>query len=143
MPATPSPRSSAPLNLAIETGPQKRDALLGAVALFTSFGTLFCCALPAALVTVGAGAVMAGLVAAVPQIVLLSEYKSAIFAVAGVMLLIAGAAHRTARRAPCPADPALAASCMRLRRVSSVLLVSAGVVYAVGFFFAFVAVHFI
>jgi hypothetical protein len=145
MPATPSPPSSAPPNSSENEliGLQKRDAFLGGLALFTSFGTLLCCALPAALVTLGAGAVMAGLVAAAPQIVLLSEYKAGVFAGAGGMLLVAAFAHRAARRAPCPADPKLAASCLRLRRVSGWLLAGAATVYAIGFFFAFVAARLI
>jgi hypothetical protein len=145
MPAIPSPPSNArpdPRESSRESdfvGLRRRDALLGALALFTSFGTLFCCALPVALVTLGAGAVMAGLVAAAPQIVVLSEFKTTIFAAAGMMLVIAAVAHRAARRAPCPADPALAASCLRLRRASSWLVAGAGIVYAIGFFFAFIA----
>ena len=44
------------------------STLPACLSLFTSTGTLICCALPALLVSIGAGAVMAGLIEAVPQI---------------------------------------------------------------------------
>ena len=55
------------------------------VSIFTSSGTLLCCALPAALVAVGAGATLASLVGAVPQLVWLSEHKGPLFAIAAGM----------------------------------------------------------
>ena len=119
----------------------KREALLGAAALFTSLSTLLCCALPAMLVALGAGAAVAGLVGAVPRIVLLSEHKGIVFGVAGAVLLAAAASHYAGRNAPCPSDPAQARACHTLRRASGVMLMGAGAVYAVGFFFAFLIVY--
>jgi len=109
------------------------------LALFTSLGTLMCCALPALFVSLGAGAALAGLVTAVPQLVVLSEHKDIVFAAAGVMLLIAAGLRYHARNAPCPADPKLAATCRRMRNVSGAILYLAIAVYLVGFFFAFIA----
>jgi hypothetical protein len=80
--------------------------------------TLVCCVLPAVLVSVGAGAVVVGLVSAVPQLIWLSEHKTMVFAVAGVLLTIGGPAIWWAWRQPCPADPVLGRSCMRLRKAS-------------------------
>ena len=45
-----------------------RNAALSAMALLTSSATLVCCVLPAVLVALGAGAALAGLVTAVPQL---------------------------------------------------------------------------
>ena len=61
------------------------------LSLFTSTGTLICCALPALLVSLGAGAVMAGLIEAVPQLVWLGKNKALVFGIAGVLLLVSGA----------------------------------------------------
>ena len=88
------------------------------LSIFTSAGTLVCCALPAALVAVGAGAALASLVGTFPQLVWLSEHKVALFSAAGAMLALAGYFQYRARFAPCPADPGLAAQCERVRRVS-------------------------
>jgi hypothetical protein len=111
------------------------------LALFTSFGTLICCALPAMLVALGAGAVVAGLVTAVPQIVAVSIYKDYVFAAAGVLLLAAAVMRYATRNAPCPADPREADACRRLRRLTGWILGTAGLVYAVGFFFAYIAIY--
>ncbi len=105
-------------------------------ALLASTGTLVCCVLPAVMVSLGAGAALAGLVTAVPQLIWLSERKGLVFGVATLALLIAGALLWRARSAPCPADPQLAAACTRLRRWSnglyavSVLATLAGAVFA-------------
>ncbi|MGE4064242.1 MAG: hypothetical protein AB7E79_12820 [Rhodospirillaceae bacterium] len=120
---------------------ERPSSALAWLALFTSFGTLICCALPAMLVTLGLGAVMAGLVTAVPQIVAISVYKDYVFAATGALLLLAAGARYATRNAPCPADPAAADACRRLRRVSGWMLGAAGIVYGVGFFFAYLAVY--
>jgi hypothetical protein len=117
----------------------KANAAASFLSLFTSSGTLICCALPALLVTIGAGATMAGLVTNFPQIVWLSEHKIALFIVAGVMLIAAGIMQWRARSLPCPADPALATACTRTRRISTGIYWFSVAMYATGFFFAFVA----
>jgi hypothetical protein len=118
--------------------PLRRNVWLSAGALFTSLTTLVCCVLPAVLVSLGAGAVVVGLVTAFPQLVWLSERKPLVFGVAGAMLLVSGLALRHARTLPCPADPALAAACKRLRQVSAGLFAGSVIAVAAGAFAAFV-----
>lgn len=113
---------------------------LSGLTLFTSLGTLICCALPALLVTLGAGAALAGLVTAIPELVWLSAHKKAVFAVAGLMLLLAGFIRFKTRNAPCPIDPQQAAACTKLRKISGIIYAISVLIYAIGFFFAFVAV---
>jgi hypothetical protein len=117
----------------------KQNAVASLLSLFTSGSTLICCALPALLVSIGAGAAMAGLVTTFPQIVWLSEHKVALFAIAGVMLLAAGVMQWRARSLPCPADPALAAACTRARKWSVAIYAFSLVMFVTGFFFAFLA----
>jgi hypothetical protein len=109
------------------------------LSIFTSAGTLVCCALPAALVAIGAGATLVTVVGAVPQLVWLSEHKVGLFVVAGIMLALAGYLQYRARFAPCPADPRLAAQCERARRVSLRVYWISVAICAVGFCFAFIA----
>ena len=116
-----------------------RETAAPTFALFASVSTLLCCALPALLVTIGAGAVMAGLAANVPGLVWISAHKGATFALAGAALAVAGAAKWLGRNAPCPIDPAQARACMRLRRWGTIILSVAAVAYLVGGFFAFFA----
>src|ERR1700675_3522096 len=98
-----------------------RNVGLAAGALRASSATLVCCVLPAMLVAIGAGAALAGLVTAVPQLIWLSEHKPLVFGVAGALLAISGAALWVASREPCPTDPLLARSCRRLRKISYVI----------------------
>ena len=109
------------------------------LSLFTSTGTLICCALPAMLVTLGMGAVMAGLIEAVPWITWLGKYKHITFTVAGVMIAASGAWQWHARNLPCPADPAKARACARLRLAGWVMWWISAVFFAVGVFFAYFA----
>ncbi|MCL4678502.1 MAG: hypothetical protein KJ017_07915 [Alphaproteobacteria bacterium] len=109
------------------------------LSLFTSLGTLICCALPALLVALGMGAVLAGLVSAAPWLVWLSDHKVAVFTVAGVLLAASVAMQWRARYLPCPAGPLKAKACARLRFFSVAVTAFSVLVYAVGFFFAFLA----
>lgn len=108
------------------------------MSVFTSSGTLICCALPALLVSVGAGATLAGLVSTFPQLIWLSEHKLTVFGLAGAMLLAAGVMQYRARFLPCPADPKLAAACTRTRRVSVWIYGFSVLCYTTGLLFAFV-----
>ena len=114
-----------------------RTIILEILTILTSFSTLVCCAIPAALVSIGAGAALASVVTAVPQLVWLSEHKIQLFAFAGLMLALSGVSAYRNRKAPCPADPIQAKSCMRLRRWSAWIFYFSAAIYVIGFFFAF------
>ena len=120
------------------TDPHARNAGLAFGALVASSATLVCCVLPAVLVSFGAGAAVVGLVSSVPQLVWLSEHKAVVFGLAAAFLVINGIALWRAQKLPCPVDPVLAQSCMRLRRISGGLYVASGAIFLVGFVFAFV-----
>lgn len=119
-------------------GPGKQSLWGAFGALLASSGTLVCCVLPAVMVSLGAGATLAGLVTAVPQLIWLSERKGLVFSVAAFALLVAGVLLWRARSAPCPADPALARACARLRRWSVALYVFSVLATITGALFAFV-----
>ena len=63
-----------------------REALL-TTAPVAVLGTLVCCALPITLVAIGAGSVMASVVASAPWLVVLSHHKAWGFGFSGVLLL--------------------------------------------------------
>jgi len=116
-----------------------QQTILPTLSLFASTGTLLCCALPALLVTLGMGAALAGFVSAVPWITAITDYKLAIFIGAGFMLGLSSVMQWRGRYAPCPADPAKAKACMRLRKISAIITGLSIVIYLTGFFFAFLA----
>ena len=118
--------------------PIDRRSLIGpTLSLFASTSTLLCCALPALLITIGAGAVMAGLTTAVPGIMWLSANKGPLFIASGVLLSASALMQWRARNAPCPADPEQAAACNALRVLSRRILIGSLAVYATGVFFAY------
>ena len=114
-----------------------RDLLGPTLSLFASSSTLVCCALPALLISIGAGAVMVGLTTAIPGIIWLSAHKVPLFFASGVVLSIAALLQWQQRNAPCPIDPVKAAACMRLRRINRWTMGLSVMVYLTGLFFAF------
>ena len=118
-----------------------RQTILPSLSLFTSIGTLLCCALPALLVTLGMGSVLAGLISTAPWVTAISIYKTQLFTVSGMLIVLAIFAHWRARNAPCPADPLKAKACAQVRKISAIVLVVATTLYLIGVFFAFIAVH--
>ena len=119
-------------------GAHHRNVGVAATALLASSATLVCCVLPAVLVSLGAGAVLVGLVSTVPQLVWLSEHKLLVFGVAGALLAASGILLWNARRLPCPTDPDAARSCNRLRTISHWVYSAAALSYLIGTAFAFV-----
>jgi len=115
-----------------------KNLLLPSLSLFTSLGTLFCCALPALFVVLGAGAALAGLLSNAPYLIMLSKYKVLLFLISGSLMIISGYLIWRGRNAPCPADPMKARACKRLRIASLAIYFFSVTIYAIGFFFAFI-----
>jgi hypothetical protein len=119
-------------------GALKRNLGVTGLTALASSATLVCCVLPAVLISVGAGAVLASLVSEFPQLIWLSRHKGLVFGFAGVMLAISVVLLRWQRTLPCPADPVAGRQCARLRRLSTALFCFAVLAYLTGAFFAFV-----
>jgi len=107
-------------------------------SLFASSGTLVCCALPALLVALGAGAALSALVSVFPQVVWLSEHKEGLFVFAGSAMAASGVLQWRNRTAPCPTDPALRSACLQTRKTSLRVYGFSLHVYLAGGWFAFV-----
>ena len=116
-----------------------RSGLLTYFSLFTSLSTLLCCALPSLLVLFGLGASVASTLSFLPWLVTLSRHKVLTFSVSGA--LIACSFVNTYyilprfRREDCSPDNPNA--CAEASKLSRVLLWISMVIYAVGFFVAF------
>lgn len=121
------------------TAPQRQGLASAWLALLASGSTLICCALPALLVTLGAGAALSTLVSAVPQLVWISEHKTPIFGTASALMAVGGWVQWRNRSAPCPVDPALRDACLRTRRFSARLYVASVLLLGIGGWFAFIA----
>jgi hypothetical protein len=118
------------------------SGILGYLSLFTSFGTLLCCALPSLFVLLGLGATVASFLSAVPWLVTLSRHKTWVFIVSG--LLIGGNLLYVYWIAPrlqsvgraCPADAREA--CNSASRLSRNVLWISAAIYCIGILSAFV-----
>ncbi len=106
------------------------------LALIVSGGTLVCCAMPIALVSLGFGATVAALTSALPLLVTLSEYKHWIFLVSGALLTVS-AWFLFRRISGCPADPVLAARCKSAIKVNKIVFWLAAGVWSTGFVAAY------
>lgn len=67
-----------------------KEKIVSFIALFSSTGTLLCCALPALLAAIAGGAAISAYVAVFPWLIPLSRHKGWIFLVAGVLITING-----------------------------------------------------
>lgn len=119
---------------------RKRSAVLSYFSLFTSLGTLLCCALPSLLVLFGLGASVASMLSLVPWLVTLSKHKEWTFAVSGALIGLGLVnmyyiAPRIRARGCSPDDPT---ACEDATKLSKVLLWVSAAIYSVGFFVAFV-----
>ncbi len=127
--------------MSIHTNAGSRSGLLNYFSLFTSFGTLLCCALPSLLVLLGLGATVASVLSSVPWLVALSHHKSLVFLVSGVLIggnflyVYAVAPQLQMRAGACPADSPEA--CRTASRTSRIVLWVSGIIYCVGGFSAY------
>ena len=121
----------------------KSNKLVNYLSLFTSSGTIICCALPALLVSMGAGAALSSLITVFPQLVILSIYKIPIFIGAFIMLIIAGMLQYQSRGLPCPTDKKQAYACMQTRKVSMIIYFTSVGIFIIGLLFAFITPLFI
>ena len=115
----------------------KSNKIVNYLTLFTSSGTIICCALPALLVSIGAGAALSSLISIFPKLIILSTYKIPIFIGAFIMLIISGVIQYLVKNLPCPADKKLANECKKTRRVSLIMYFLSLGIFTIGFLFAF------
>lgn len=113
--------------------------IIAFLSLFTSLGTIVCCALPALFVVLGMGAAFAGLVGTFPQLVWLSEHKVIVFGSGALFLALGGILQWKNRTTACPVDGSLGEACASTRDWSRITYFIALALYSIGFIFAFVA----
>ncbi|HZQ90452.1 MAG TPA: hypothetical protein VFA60_01520 [Terriglobales bacterium] len=119
----------------------ERGFWLRYLSLFSSLGTLLCCALPSLLILFGLGATVASVLSAAPWLVSLSQHKGTVFGAAGA--LIAGNfiyVYAIVPRLPAPAcEPGgNTGTCATASRATRVILWTSAALYSVGALVAFV-----
>src|SRR5918999_894448 len=114
---------------------QREQRALGYLGLFTSVGTLLCCALPSLLVLLGLGTTVASVLVSAPWLVTLSRHKSWVFAASAI--LIVGNFYYVYRLAPrllarsgaCAVDDP---TCTRVTRTSRIMLWTSAGLLSIG-----------
>jgi high-affinity Fe2+/Pb2+ permease len=116
----------------------RRSVGISWLTLFTSSGTLVCCALPIILVSLGMGATIAALTSAFPFLIFLSLHKIWIFALSGIMLALSlWFIYRPGQY--CPADPEQARICAISKTWNKRIVWFSLAIWCAGFFAAFIA----
>lgn len=125
--------------MSVDNSPDVKTPYISSLlSLFASTSTLICCAIPALLVSLGAGAALASLVAVFPQIVWISEHKEIIFSISAGLMVAGGILQWRNRYAPCPVDPALRNACLKTRKTSLRIYLVSLVLLVIGGWFAFI-----
>ena len=119
-----------------------RGGALSFLSLFTSLGTLLCCALPSLLVLFGLGATVATVLSAVPWLVELSHHKHWVFIIAGILIsenfvYVYGIAPKLQMRSGA-CDPDDPTACQTASRFSRIVLWCSATLYLIGCFTAYV-----
>src|SRR6185312_7127943 len=124
------------------SAPRLHSGALSYLSLFTSIGTLLCCALPSLLVLFGLGATVASVLSEAPWLVTMSHHKHWVFIVAGALIssnfvyVYAVAPKLQSRNGAC--DPNAPAACQTVSRVSRFVLWCSAALYLVGCFTAYI-----
>ena len=118
-----------------------RSGALSYLSLFTSVGTLLCCALPSLFVLFGLGATVASVLSEAPWLVSLSHHKNWVFFVAGVLIAsnlayVYVLAPRLQEWAGA-CDPKDPTACQTSSRFSRIVLWSSIALYLIGCFTAY------
>ena len=115
------------------------SSMLSYFSLFTSLGTLLCCALPSLLVLVGLGASVASTLLSLPWLVTLSKHKQWTFGASGLLIALSFLnmyyiSPRLGANSCAPDNPS---ACEAASKFSRVLLWVSAAIYVVGFFSAY------
>jgi mercuric ion transport protein len=125
-----------------EVSQRSENPLLAYLSLFTSLGTLLCCALPSLLVLLGLGATVASFLTAVPWLVTLARHKAWVFTVSGALIAsdffyIYWLSPRLKAHGESCSIANGPTACDTATHISRVALWVAAAIYAVGFFTAY------
>ncbi len=114
-----------------------KESSVTVFSLFTTTGTLVCCAIPIIFVTLGMGATVAAMTSAFPFLITLSQYKIWVFGFSGIMLLISAWLMFRQGRA-CPVDADLARACNTAFKWNKRIYWTSVAIWIIGFTAAYV-----
>lgn len=120
----------------------KKDTIVTFFALFSSFSTIFCCALPIIFVMLGMGASFASMTSALPIINSLLEYTTELFILTAIFLFTSGYMIFF-RPQTCPIEPKLAKLCAKMKKINKVIWFISLILFLCGIFFKYLLIYFV
>ena len=117
----------------------KESRLVSYLSLFSSLGTLMCCAIPSTLVLLGLGAGLAGFLAKFPEFIWLSDNKGLVFGTSFLMLGFSYLGQRYSENKACPIEKTK--DCEATKSWSRPIFVITLVINMIGSFYAFILPH--
>lgn len=113
-----------------------REKAVGFFSLFTSTGTLLCCALPVALAAIAGGTAITSLISTLLWLILLSNYKEWLFLIAGILIAL-NAILTLKPQSKLACSITGSNSCRVAGRFSRIMFFISLSFYSTGFFFAY------
>lgn len=110
--------------------------LVSWLGLFTSMGTLLCCALPSTLILLGFGATLASFLGHFPALIWLSEHKAYVFIISFFMLGISYFAQKYSESQICPIDKK--EDCESTKSIAKPIFWTSVIINLVGVFYAYI-----
>ena len=113
------------------------------LSLFGSLSTLFCCALPVLLVSLGMGGVFVSLTSNFPQIQFINDYKLFVFIVTAFLLASTWFLTRPKRITECPIDENQRDVCKTVKPWTRIILYISITFYVLGLLFCLCVAYFL
>jgi len=114
----------------------KGNKFVSWLGLFSSVGTLLCCAIPSTLVLLGFGTTLASFLGNFPQLIWPSENKGLVFGVSFVMLGLSYLAQKYSQSQECPIEKK--EDCQKSKDWSKPLFWVSFSINVLGSFYAFI-----
>ena len=103
------------MNIISKDKTPKKLTILTLSSLFASLSMCICCALPAFLLLLGGGPVLAYIYSSFPKLILIEKYSLLLFIISGSLIITSGIIKIRNRNHSCPTDTTEEKSCTSLQ----------------------------
>jgi len=103
------------MNIISKDKTPKKLTILTLSSLFASLSMCICCALPAFLLLLGGGPILAYIYSSFPKLILIEKYSLLLFIISGSLIITSGIIKIRNRNHSCPTDTTEKKSCTSLQ----------------------------
>ena len=103
------------MNIISKDKTPKKLTILTLSSLFASLSMCICCALPAFLLLLGGGPILAYIYSSFPKLILIEKYSLLLFIISGSLIITSGIIKIRNRNHSCPTDTKEEKSCTSLQ----------------------------